>query len=904
MYVAARPTDRVFIEGEGVQPTSEATTNAVNSGTGAPKRLHHAAEPYVQWLRVGAVAAGLGFAVTTGHGVAAAESSDVGSESSDSSASGTATSQSSPQEPTSTVSAQQDTDSKDDVDPQSSPQEPTSTVSAQQNTGSKDDVDPQSSAQKPTSTVSAQQNTDSEDDGDSVANPIGNVDLHEAPKSATAPLAPSAASIPSTPDRPAPVAPVGALINPLGLAVRDIDGSQTDNRLAAASTVGPALYPPINSLFAFGGRCGLICNGADGTQADPDGVGGGWLFGDGGDGWSSTVAGVAGGKGGNGGLLWGNGGNGGDGGAGVNGSNGTTGLNAGRGADGTAGGAGGAGGNAGLLFGRGGSGGAGGAGGTGGTGAHGTDALAAEDDGGSGGIGGKGGAGGTGGAGGKGSLLFGDGGDGGDGGAAGKGGIGGFGGTGGATVVTLAGGKLSDSDGFGGAAGAAGAAGQVGVGGIGGAGGVMGQAGVNGVSGAVGQAGKAGGEGGNGGLSGRLPYLDLDAATQAQADLVALMKQLGLPIQAATGIQLVDAEGRLIGPLNVWLYNPVTGKALFDVGNTFSSSTLPARVKEIVILSVGGQWGSRYELYAHEIAAGLYGVPAEAITSLSSGQAPVGLTGNELVAAQFVQELIKTHRVSNATYAAAVAAFGQTGVVDMVNLAGTYLGVSATLNAFEIKGPGTQTPGVLPTPASWTPAPVDGPNGLGGRLPLLDLDTATAAQLALDAAIKQIAIPTQAATGIQLLDSEGRLIGPLNAYLYNPVIGKALFDVGNTFASSTLPSRVKEVVVLSVGGLWGSEYETWSHEKVARLVGLPEDAITALSNGQPPVGLTGNELIAAQFVQELVSTYRVSDETYHAAEAAFGHAGLVDMVNLASTYLGASALLNAFEVPVPPEAAV
>ncbi|MGE0782877.1 carboxymuconolactone decarboxylase family protein, partial [Mycolicibacterium sp.] len=425
--------------------------------------------------------------------------------------------------------------------------------------------------------------------------------------------------------------------------------------------------------------------------------------------------------------------------------------------------------------------------------------------------------------------------------------------------------------------------------------------GAHGLNGAAAKPGAAGGQGGAGGLGGRLPIIDLNTASPLQAQLAALMKKLGLPIQDATGIQLEDIDGRLIGPLNVWLYNTITGKAIFDVGNTFSSSSLSARVREIIILSVGGQWGSPYELYAHIIAAKLYGIPDDAIESLATGQAPVGLSGNELLAAQFVQKLVSTHWVDDDLYAAAEAAFGQTGLVDLVNLAGTYLGVSATLNAFNILGPDPAAPPVLPTPGTPVIAPPDGPNGLGGRLPLLDLDSATPAQLELAARIKASAIPTQAATGIELVSPDGHPIGPLNAFLYNPVIGGAIFDVGGTFSSSSLSARVKEVVTLSVGGLWGSEYEVWSHAKVARLVGLSEETIESLGSGQPPVGLSGDELIAAQFVQELVSTYRVSDATYHAAEAAFGQTGLVDMVNLAATYIGASATLNAFQVPVPVE---
>lgn len=86
--------------------------------------------------------------------------------------------------------------------------------------------------------------------------------------------------------------------------------------------------------------CGVICNGLDGTHADPDGQGGGWWFGDGGQGWDSDVAGTVGGDGGDGGG-WGNGGDGGAGGAGADGGDGGAGGDWwGNGGDGGSGGAG------------------------------------------------------------------------------------------------------------------------------------------------------------------------------------------------------------------------------------------------------------------------------------------------------------------------------------------------------------------------------------------------------------------------------------------------------------------------------------------------------------------------------------------------------------------------------------
>jgi alkylhydroperoxidase family enzyme len=381
-------------------------------------------------------------------------------------------------------------------------------------------------------------------------------------------------------------------------------------------------------------------------------------------------------------------------------------------------------------------------------------------------------------------------------------------------------------------------------------------------------------------------------------ELAALIRSLGIPVEVLTGAQFEDEEGRIIGPFNSSLYGTVIGEAIIKVATTFSSSSLTARTREVIILAVGGQWGSAFELYAHEKIASFFGIPNDAIASLAGGQSPVGLSGSDLVAAQFVQELVTTRRVSDQLFQAAQLAFGLAGVVDMVNLAGSYLGVSAVLNAFEVGGtPVTAGSPVLPPAPS--AAPISYENGLGGRLPLIDLDQATPAQLELAAFMKSLGAPLEALTGAQYEDEQGRLIGPFNGYLYNTVIGTAIANVATKFSSSVLTAKTREIIILAVGGQWGSAYELYAHEKIAIFYGIPEAAIVSLSAGQAPSGLSGNDLTAALFVQELISTYKVSDELYHAAEAAFGQVGVVDMVNLVGTYLGVSILLNAFEVPAP-----
>ena len=83
------------------------------------------------------------------------------------------------------------------------------------------------------------------------------------------------------------------------------------------SNLGHQVDSFINSLAGSD----VIGNGAPGTEADPTGGAGGWLFGDGGAGWNSTDPGVAGGEGGAAGII-GNGGVGGEGGAGADGGDG------------------------------------------------------------------------------------------------------------------------------------------------------------------------------------------------------------------------------------------------------------------------------------------------------------------------------------------------------------------------------------------------------------------------------------------------------------------------------------------------------------------------------------------------------------------------------------------------------
>jgi 4-carboxymuconolactone decarboxylase len=110
-------------------------------------------------------------------------------------------------------------------------------------------------------------------------------------------------------------------------------------------------------------------------------------------------------------------------------------------------------------------------------------------------------------------------------------------------------------------------------------------------------------------------------------------------------------------------------------------------LSELAILVTGRVWGAEFEWYAHKkigLEAGLDPVLVEAIRTR---QVPNFMTDAERIVYEFATQLHRDHRVGDATYAAAMAEFGETGVVDLVGLLGYYTLISMTLNTFHVPLP-------------------------------------------------------------------------------------------------------------------------------------------------------------------------------------------------------------------------
>lgn len=138
------------------------------------------------------------------------------------------------------------------------------------------------------------------------------------------------------------------------------------------------------------------------------------------------------------------------------------------------------------------------------------------------------------------------------------------------------------------------------------------------------------------------------------------------------------------GPFNVMLRSPVMGDFAQELGAQVRfNSSLPAPLREMAILMAARHWTVHYEWNAHKAAALQAGLNPEIITAIAAGQTPKAMQTNEAALQRFCAELLETKRVSDATFAAAKAAFGEQGVAEIIYTLGYYSMVAMMLNVDE-----------------------------------------------------------------------------------------------------------------------------------------------------------------------------------------------------------------------------
>jgi 4-carboxymuconolactone decarboxylase len=114
--------------------------------------------------------------------------------------------------------------------------------------------------------------------------------------------------------------------------------------------------------------------------------------------------------------------------------------------------------------------------------------------------------------------------------------------------------------------------------------------------------------------------------------------------------------------------------------------SLSGRLSETAILLVAREWTQDFEFGEHRKYALQAGVADATIEAIRHGRRPQ-LEGDDLLVYDFVTELLRTRRVSDATYAAARERFGEEGVVDLAGITGYYSLLAMAMNVARVGPP-------------------------------------------------------------------------------------------------------------------------------------------------------------------------------------------------------------------------
>jgi len=165
----------------------------------------------------------------------------------------------------------------------------------------------------------------------------------------------------------------------------------------------------------------------------------------------------------------------------------------------------------------------------------------------------------------------------------------------------------------------------------------------------------------------RLPPIPPDTQTDAQ-------RRAGADFRA-------DRNGDVFGPFVPLTRSPELMMHASRMGQYLRyGCSLPREVSEFAILLQSRRWSQPYEWFVHAPDAKRAGLSDAIIDAIAGGRRPENMSEPLQAAYDFCTELNERRGVSDATYARAVAAFGEQGMMDLIGVNGYYAFIAMVLN--------------------------------------------------------------------------------------------------------------------------------------------------------------------------------------------------------------------------------
>jgi 4-carboxymuconolactone decarboxylase len=154
----------------------------------------------------------------------------------------------------------------------------------------------------------------------------------------------------------------------------------------------------------------------------------------------------------------------------------------------------------------------------------------------------------------------------------------------------------------------------------------------------------------------------------------------------------------------------------------------------------------------------------------------------------------------------------------------------------------------------------------------------------------------------QVLEVFGRVRGPFSVLLHSPKLAERLLPLV-TFNrnDSIVAPQLRSIAALTAAREREAAYVWAAQVDVARRVGLREAVIDLLRAKADPAALVDDERDIVVYTRQLMRTNRVEQPVFDALHTRHGAQWLVELTAAANFFAFLSGMVNAFEVPAPPD---
>lgn len=165
---------------------------------------------------------------------------------------------------------------------------------------------------------------------------------------------------------------------------------------------------------------------------------------------------------------------------------------------------------------------------------------------------------------------------------------------------------------------------------------------------------------------------------------IAVLKREQMDQEQGKLFDDVKAEGGPVGgPYWAYIRFPKLMRLAQDISTCLGQGGLSKRERQISILAVVRFWGAEYPWAAQARAAATIGLDQSIVDTINSGGTPKLDNPREKLAYDVALELLKSHKLSDATYAGAAKLFNEKELVSLVSTVGQFTTTCLTTIAYD-----------------------------------------------------------------------------------------------------------------------------------------------------------------------------------------------------------------------------